>query len=73
MPRRMQVGAAVSFFVWLGLLHTGLNIHGGNPTIFGQPPQPQPVAGIILIVAAFVLPPLIYGLFKPPLPPEFFE
>jgi hypothetical protein len=50
----------VSFFVWVGFIHTGMNVHGGNPTIFGPIERASPFLGVLLVVGAFIAAPLAF-------------
>ena len=58
--RNLAASASLAFFI--GMVHTGCNVHGGNPTLFGVPER-SPLLGITLIVGAFVLTPVVFRLF----------
>lgn len=60
--RSRSVGSLVALLVLIGCIHTGANLHGGNPTIFGIPPQAEPLWGWLIGLSAVILVPLVFNL-----------
>lgn len=60
-----QTGGIASLIIFIGMIHTGMNLHGGNPTIFGPPAQPHPILGALLVAGAFIAAPIVYRIFVP--------
>lgn len=60
--RSRRWGGMASLLYVIGAIHTGANLHGGNPTIFGVPSEPQPLLGWVIGLSWIVAAPIIFNL-----------
>lgn len=58
---RILVYMQMAYFI--GAIHTGANLHGGNPTIFGQW-EPKPVLGWIIGLSWLLVVPWLHEIGK---------
>lgn len=64
MNLRQRVAAYITLPLFIAMIHTWLNPHGGNPTFVGAPEEPNPALGILLIIGAFVATPLVFAMVR---------
>lgn len=64
MNARQRIAGWITLPLFIVMIHTGMNLHGGNPTFFGVPEEPNPALGIFLIAGAFIVTPLVFALVR---------